>query len=66
MPHGLAPPVLATPHPLALAQHTAQPGPAGRQGRFAEYVISAQNAIYNEAEKNWKLEKIEEISFDET
>jgi lipopolysaccharide export system permease protein len=32
---------------------------------LADYVISAQNARYNEAEKNWKLEKIEEIYFDE-
>ncbi|MBE7412095.1 MAG: LptF/LptG family permease [Leptospiraceae bacterium] len=31
----------------------------------AEYVISAQNAKYNANEKNWKLEKIEEIIFDE-
>jgi lipopolysaccharide export system permease protein len=32
---------------------------------LADYVISAQNARYNETEKNWKLEKIEEIYFDE-
>jgi len=32
---------------------------------LADYVISAQNARYNESEKNWKLEKIEEIYFDE-
>lgn len=35
------------------------------QKNLAEYVISAQNAKYNETEKNWKLEKIEEIYFDE-
>jgi lipopolysaccharide export system permease protein len=29
-----------------------------------EYVISAQTAVYNPAEKNWKLLKIEEIIFD--
>ncbi len=32
---------------------------------FPEYIVSAQNAKYNPTEKNWKLEKIEEISFDE-
>jgi lipopolysaccharide export system permease protein len=35
------------------------------QKNLAEYVISAQNAKYNETENNWKLEKIEEIYFDE-
>ena len=32
---------------------------------LAEYVISAQNARYNETDKNSKLEKIAEIYFDE-
>jgi lipopolysaccharide export system permease protein len=32
---------------------------------LTEYVVSAQTAKYNETEKNWKLEKIEEISFDD-
>ncbi len=35
------------------------------QKNLADYVISAQNARYNETEKNWKLEKIEEIYFDD-
>ncbi len=32
----------------------------------AEYVISAQNAKYNASEKNWKLEKVEEINFEDS
>lgn len=36
------------------------------EGTKPEYVVSAQTARYNEAEKNWKLEKVEEITFDES
>lgn len=31
-----------------------------------EYIISAQNAIYNDAEKNWKLTKVEEVILDQS
>ena len=33
---------------------------------LAEYIVSAQTARYNEKEKNWMLEKIEEINFSDT
>ncbi|MCB1189796.1 MAG: LptF/LptG family permease [Leptospiraceae bacterium] len=33
---------------------------------LADYVISAQNAVYDEKKKEWTLEKIEEIIFDES